>query len=270
MIRKNTSILVVAMVGVTIVKTLLYRRKTYVAIIISLCLGLLVQSFTISGIYSKYIPDDSKGMPAILWVAMGLSDVALGTDERAGYAGWYNGINVDFYRLSDFVPEAASEEAKAYIGDFFQYSKDNPKYCIGFFIRKISSQWIAPMYQSLALNSNIVNEQPRIIEFIYREESAWKLMDVCMNLYQYMLYLSAFCFALFSWKRKRDLKYYTGLIMVFGGFLFTVIWEAKTRYTLPYLAMLIPYSAIGFNMLVNNISLCRDRKHAKILVGGNT
>ena len=40
-----------------------------------------------------------------------------------------------------------------------------------------------------------------------------------------------------------------------GGALFHTIWEMKSRYTLPYVIMLIPISAIGVQYIVDKIKL---------------
>lgn len=40
------------------------------------------------------------------------------------------------------------------------------------------------------------------------------------------------------------------MIAVFGGFLFSLLWEAKTRYVFPYLLMELPYAAMGINEVI--------------------
>ena len=42
------------------------------------------------------------------------------------------------------------------------------------------------------------------------------------------------------------------LVIIFlGGFCFHFIWEMKSRYTLPYLIILIPFASIGISRIVN-------------------
>ena len=43
------------------------------------------------------------------------------------------------------------------------------------------------------------------------------------------------------------------LIVVIGGFLFYVVWEAKSRYVLPYFIMLIPSAACGWDLFLQKL-----------------
>lgn len=42
---------------------------------------------------------------------------------------------------------------------------------------------------------------------------------------------------------------YALLIGVYGGFLFSLLWETKARYVFPYLLFLLPYAAAGIERL---------------------
>lgn len=68
-----------------------------------------------------------------------------------------------------------------------------------------------------------------------------------MNIYQLLVY-GAVLFLL-SVKRKewRQIDRYILLVGIFGGFLFSILWEAKTRYVFPYFLMVLPYAAVGIN-----------------------
>ncbi len=254
-VRKNTMILIVAILGVTIVRWIIYRKKEYLAIVFVIAIALALQYSFISAIYDKHRPKDASEMPSILWVAMGTCDVALGTDERAGYAGWYNGLNHDLFESCDYDAELAKGEARKYIANFIDYCIDNPKYFIDFYTRKISSQWIAPMHQAVVMNTSVteIDNKPRLIQYIYNSKKAWNLMDGYMNVYQNLIYFSIAYLLIDGWKNKRNLNFYVGLIMVYGSFIFLIIWEAKARYTLPYTAMLIPYSSVGLYQFISYI-----------------
>ena len=56
------------------------------------------------------------------------------------------------------------------------------------------------------------------------------------------------------------MEWYLLLIAVFGGFLFSLMWEAKTRYILPYLFMQIPYMAMGINEIITVMEQKIERK----------
>ena len=46
---------------------------------------------------------------------------------------------------------------------------------------------------------------------------------------------------------------YSLLIGIFGGILFTMLWEAKSRYVFPYLLLLLPYAAAGMYGLMEGL-----------------
>ena len=59
------------------------------------------------------------------------------------------------------------------------------------------------------------------------------------------------------------MEFYLLLVAVFGGFLFSLIWEAKTRYILPFFFMQIPYMAMGINHIMVYVEEKRDKMGKK-------
>ena len=54
------------------------------------------------------------------------------------------------------------------------------------------------------------------------------------------------------------------LIAIIGGFMFSVLWEAKSRYVLPYMIFSLPLAAGGVYWLQEYIkSISKYRKTAK-------
>ena len=244
--RKNTVVILIAMFGISFVKLLIEKNKKYLLIIVAIVLGMLLKSTTLSALYDSHFPDDAYDMPSILYIAMGTNDY-----ENRG--GWYDGLHIAIFERNNYEPEAASEDARQVIVEFLKQCVQNPVYGVKFYTRKILSQWIAPMYQGLVMNNNVTGEQSDFIHFIYYDSRAWIFMDGFMNILQLLVYVSVVFLVVDSWKNTRNLEFYMGLIAVFGGFLFSIIWEAKTRYVFPYFIIMIPYAAIGFNLLVDKI-----------------
>lgn len=242
LIRKNTEIILIAMLGVMAVRLVLERRKTHFLVTAAILLGIVLKTITISAVYDSHIPDDAKAVPALAFIAMG-------TNNNTGYAGWFDRTNYNLFEQNDFDPEAASEDAREIIADFAAACMRDPCCGLRFYARKIMSQWSVPMYQCLVMNNRIRGRQSHLAAYIYHDASAWHFMDEYANLYQVTVYLSIVCLMLYSWKRPKQIWYYTGLIALYGGFLFSVLWEAKPRYIFPYLILMIPYAAVGLNML---------------------
>ena len=244
--RKNTIIVIIAMLGITIVKLLIERKKKYLLILVAIVIGVVIKSATLTAMYSSHFPEDAKEMPSILYIAMG-------TNNYEDRGGWYDGMHIAIFERNNYDPKAASEDAKQVIIEFLKQCIQNPVAGLKFYATKTLSQWIAPMYQGLVMNNNITDEQSWIAHFIYYDSRAWKFMDGFMNILQLIVYTSTLYLIIYSWKHIRKMEFYMGLIAVWGGFLFSIIWEAKTRYVFPYFIILIPYAAIGLGLLIDNI-----------------
>lgn len=241
--RLNTIIIVIGFWIVIAVKCCSKISWRLISLAISMMLGIILFQGIITGLYKNVISEDSEPMPAILWIAMG-------TNDTGEYAGWWDGyIERTFYE-NDYDPDAASDVAKRDLVLFMQTCKDDPGYALNFYSRKINAQWNAPMYQSLAMNASAAGKQAELAERIYYGELRNSL-ETDMNIYQLLLYMGILAVSVMGVVKVRGIQSYILLIGVFGGFLFSVIWEAKTRYVFPYLLMLIPYAAMG----LSNISL---------------
>lgn len=240
MARKNSLIFVIAMLVILAVKILFNdKRKTAIFMAVAIIIGTIMQSVIISALYDSHWEDETTHLPALLWIAMG-------TNDDYGYPGWYNGMATNIYWDNNFDEEASKEAAVEVIKTFAGVCIDNPIYGLDFYNRKITAQWCAPMYQGVVMNNNIEGVQPPIIDAIFHDEKEWKIMDAFMNQYQLVLYSAILILLISMWKNRREgMEFYVGLMVVFGGFLFSILWEAKTRYIFPYLIVLLPYAAIG-------------------------
>ncbi|MCM1113010.1 MAG: hypothetical protein NC399_07120 [Muribaculum sp.] len=207
----------------------------------------VVSVFVVDGCIRSYYERESgrevlDGIPYISYVLMGLQDGPRGP-------GWYDGRNYNELIEHDYDTEQTAfdnkEDVKARLLEFW----NDKAYGVDFFRRKILSQWNSPTYHSLYETRQFdceAKELPGIVHQIYYEgEDAVK--DY-MNRYQFLLYfLTAFyaASALAHRKRERFLEDRILLIAVIGGFLFSIVWEAMSRYVLPYVVYMIPLAAVG-------------------------
>ena len=243
LVKKNTIIPIVAMVGVAAIKFFRNTEKKWAAILIAIVAGLLLQRSVIYNQYSSYMKKDAKEIPSILYVAMG-------TNDDGGNAGWWNGLNKFAFEQNDCDPIKATEYGKKYIGMFLDKCRRKPEYILDFYGRKTETQWNAPMCQSIVMNGYIPKEKSELAKTIYFNKAVWNFTDDYMNIHQLMMYGSIVFLLYKTFKHPKYLEFYVGLIAVFGGFLFSLIWEAKTRYIFPYVMMMLPYAAIGLRMIV--------------------
>lgn len=241
--RRNVLIILIAF-GIVIFIKLLQKWNLKVFLTgCSILLGVFLFQASVEGIYKDVRNPDAKQIPAILYIAMGFHDTY-------GYPGWN-----DFYQHNTFAEsgdnvEVASEEGKADIRESMERFFKDPAYMLYFFQYKINTQWQAPMYQSIAMNNYIVREQSSLVRMIYEKALPGRLIKLYMKAFQFFLYGCIFLWLILGFKKEIPLEKYVLLIAVFGGFLFTVIWEAKTRYVFPYMLLMLPYFGMGMQELM--------------------
>ncbi|MCD8326458.1 MAG: glycosyltransferase family 39 protein [Lachnospiraceae bacterium] len=236
-LRQNCLIVIIAFALVLLIKLLSIRKREALILFCSLMAGVLLTGGMVSAIYHDKIPEDSESMPVLLHIAMG-------TMWDRENPGWYDFYNLETFETAGYDAAAASEAARETIRDFVVSSVENPAYAADFYYNKMIAQWEAPMYQCLVMNNVIVGEQGRIAASLYRGRLS-QLAEAFMNIFQLLVYGAILILLFFKRKEWCGIEKYVLLIAVFGGFLFSMIWEAKTRYVLPYMLCMIPYAAVG-------------------------
>ena len=218
-----------------------YNNKklfTLIGIIVAGASALIVPKL----IYGKHIPNDSHSMPATLYIAMGMQ----------GDAGWFNSYNTDTYIVVDADPIEADAWARGSINIQIDYFRKNPNSCLKFYYNKINLQWNSPMMQSLWMNHKFNGYPGRVAISIY-EGKLNSVLNVISNCHQMFVYLMCIIFSISIFKEKENVKIEELIYVVFviGGFLFSILWEAKTRYILPYYSMLLIEASFGLSIFIN-------------------
>lgn len=182
--------------------------------------------------------DMGKGVPLMANVVMGLSE------EEGTTPGWYTGYNRDRFMELGFEREAAEEDARQELQKQIRRLTGDPAGAVRFFHQKTLSQWAEPTYQGLwfACSGQMA---PPVQDFLYG--SGQKPLVSLMNWYQSLVYAAAFGFLL-ARRRSLTLEQLLPGLIVLGGFLFQLFWEAKSQYVIQYFLLSIPYAAAGLNL----------------------
>lgn len=219
-------------------------NKSVKTVIVAICI-VLCASLSMAGIKqfnsmrSGY--PVASGMPTILWVAMGVQYSEYG-------AGYYNNYSKEVYNDSDFNNELAAaiglQEVKDRIKIFLEY----PDQCVMFFEEKMDSQWVNPLFESIKFTGTMDEEAfekaPLIVQDVYRGAGKDKVKQVC-SMMMSVIYFFSFAGIVFRYFKKKPIVEDIPLIVFVGGFLFSIIWEAKARYVFPYFVLLHIYAAYG-------------------------
>lgn len=243
-VKSNINILVVA----SVIAILLHvtAKKNYKMLIWIMAVILISQagSVAVGSIYARRAGLEKlpEGVPKIAWIAMGLQE-----GDEGGYAcGWYNSYNWSVYEENGYDREHTIQACLENLSHSLQKLLHEQRYALNYFYKKFTSQWNMPTFQSLITNEwnsrHVENLSSVAIFFIYG--FGRDILYGFMNFYHFFLFLccGVYCrFSLKEWTLER--AYF--VLNIFGGFLFHMIWEAKTRYVLGYFVLFLPLAAWG-------------------------
>lgn len=178
---------------------------------------------------------DSK--PLILSVVMGFQDPGI----EGMSVGTYNGYNIVTFEECGYDVEAATRRAKQDLQKRFQEWIHNPADMISFMKSKVLIQWNEPTYAAIQATAYYDGAE-EWVDKIYENGGATWLIN-CLKQYQAISYLFLLGGFMVLTKDKQDARRYLVGLIVIGGFLFSLIWEASNRYTYPYIVIVIPFVA---------------------------
>lgn len=258
--RMNYIIFVIAIVmywGIELLKNMCFDVKKWInwALLICTFVGIVfIPSKIIKKVYiDRYHIDSSKAFSTIPYLYMGMCE-----GDR-GY-GWYNNEMGDrvYHMMSDPKEQAdeISNNCKEDLKNRVKYFIKNPMYTIKFYVDKNISMWAEPTMQASFYNG-FVEEDKKIDEYpLAKSVSNGKINDN-MKIYQkalIILILFGTILVIFFNRKEKDSDIVLFILVFLGGFAFHMLWEAKSRYIIPYYISLIPVASIGISMLMKKIS----------------
>ncbi len=256
-VKSNTCILLAAFCIALFLKAVYCRKWVLFLGILWIVLFSQVGVQAVNFIYARRAGIDQipEGVPKVAWIAMGLQE-AVETDNGCG---WYNGYNMDVYTESGYNAAIAVERSLESIRESVAGFIHNPAHAVYYFYKKYTSQWNDPSFQSLMMNewySRYTEPRWQLADFFIYGAGRKILLGI-MNLYhlQILVFSVSGCLAVIK-KWRLDRSYL--LLNVFGGILFHMIWEAKSRYALPYFVLLLPVAAYGLTQISDRMKRCLD------------
>lgn len=206
--------------------------------------------------YEKLAGERIVGTPVSAWIAMGMME-----NETEG-PGWYNGYN--WIVFEDYGGrEGADVAAKAFINARTEQFMNDPGLMINFYHRKTVTQWADPLYEALGHTSFGNNAHPFFLNVFGKRgeekplnEHLYRITD----LLQSIVFIGGNIFLVISAvlclkKKEKYMGYMLLLVIaVTGGVLFSVLWEAKSRYTIGYLPVIMLMGAVGYSYAACRVS----------------
>ncbi len=237
--RRNTWVIVIAIIMVLVIHAIKEKRwkSALVAFLLVtipfLCMSLIEVSYE-----KRSGMEIGEGIPSIMWIAMGMQDTWNGP-------GFYNGYsNIVYTWDANMDSRVCSEIGKEYIKERAKEFSEDLGYAKRFFCNKLLYQWNDHTFSSFILTKYFDEEPTGFVYNVYYGKLHLAIIEF-MQRYIFVLYLGMAAGAFYLLCRKTDLYVCLPLIGIIGGVLFSILWEAKGRYVLSYVVLIIPYAAAG-------------------------
>ncbi len=187
----------------------------------------------------------NNGLPSILWICMGLQEGNMG-------AGWFNNYPVRTFIDSGYDREVATQMAKTVMGIRFRDLTHPISYGVTYFARKFLSEWANPSYNGLESNYQYLSALSGTA-YSLRYGMLKNICYAFMDIWQVTIYLF-FTLGVWMRRKRKELSSFLPEIVLIGGVLISIIWEANSRYIFSYALTLIPVAAYGIRMLFWQVS----------------
>ena len=148
--------------------------------------------------------------------------------------GWYNEkIAEPALKQEANIKEKYNEKIKERIN----YLSKNIDYTFDFYTKKITSMWSENTYSSFfnnKINDKEVLKKGKDAIMFYQKASL-------------LLITASSLIIIIQNRKKLSLEIIFLLTIFIGGFAFHILWEAKSRYIIPYIVILMPITAVEIN-----------------------
>lgn len=260
--RRNSLIYVIALVAICVVHLLVkYNWKLMVWVAITAILSILSTTMT-QKYYEFYAQNEcGPGIPSIAYVAMGMQ-------EGVAAPGYWNGFHANTYMTTDYNYEETTRISKEAIADSWQNFMDNPAYMANFYFLKTTCQWADASFNSFSHVEKLYLEGRSDFALSIMNGEKHEPLLKFMDMHQFVVYFYALVVVvavLIQRIKGQHLNLFSCLLLVtiIGGFLFSIIWEASAKYTIPYMLFLIPIAAYGLLTISRLIDMLVNKKKDK-------
>lgn len=235
-----------------------------IGVLVLLILMIMLPSNFIKSIYTeKYNLPSEKSFSTVPYLYMGMSE--------GDYAnGWYNNQMGDtvYHLMNDKKEQAVelSEEVKNNLSDRTKYLLQNPIYTAKFYAKKLITTWAEPTLEYGFYNTKYpegTNIEEHFIANHVLNGRFYGLSKIYQKALVYIIFIGG-AIAVIANRKKLDKEILLLILIFLGGFGFHILWEAKSRYIIPYIIILIPVSLVGTEIIIQKIKdKFKERKEEK-------
>lgn len=249
----------------------MFFKSNYIIVIIGMCIFLLYNALTkksvrsfigivlIIGIYmlsnlglNSLVSAITKtpvadGIPKIAWIAMGIQ-------ETSNAPGWFTNYNGYIYEKNNRDKDATVKACEELISKRVKFLVTNKRQGARFYYKKITSEWCVPDWEGINLQERMMLAQDNPLKKLVNWDNA-NLLKYILNIVQTIINFGILAYIVYGLKDVSKVGIYELIfaVMMIGGFILFLIWEAKSQYTLPYYYLIIPYAVLGWQNIWNMI-----------------
>jgi len=241
--RRHTLILLIAIATVSFVCMVIRKNARNLPGVLAVCLLPLIVSLLTEKQYEAVSGYEIQGIPGVAWVAMGCL-------ERGSTPGWFNNYSVPLYYSLDCDSAKTARAAGETLKEQLQYFAAHSGYAASFVKRKICTQWNDPYFNTDPLIDVDEGSVPTgLSAFIAGHRDGIRTF---LSVFQNLIYLGALFYVFFF---TEDTPFYRRVleVTILGGFLFSLLWEANSRYIMPCFLLMLPMAACGYNALSDRL-----------------
>lgn len=179
-----------------------------------------------------------QSLPVTSWIAMGL--------KFDGYygVGLYDGSNESIWSLAGGDQDELNRMINQNLSERIEELKQDKDYAKWFLEYKILEQWNEPTFSSINETGKGIEEKEGLVAWIYSDEISDNIYRF-MTHHLFLIYLGTLFYAIMALVRKPNDTDLVIPIAIIGGFLLSIVWEAKGKYIISYVIYMIPYMAGG-------------------------
>lgn len=245
--REALIIVWIAVLGIQFLRALKGNRKSFMISFFCVLLMILGQKTVIQCVEHQAEIQLSEGVPVISVVAMGFQD----EDPNHTGSGTYNAYQIHLFWENNFDVAKCKELSILNIKQSIVRWMRDPIGALEFFCDKTAVQWLEPTYGSFLVTSNMTTSSKWMKAFY--SDRGYQIFYEIMNQLQNVIYIGVLFYYIYLAKHKRqEWEYFLGLVLI-GEVLFSLLWEAKSRYVFPYIVIALPAAAMGYWYLCNCI-----------------
>ena len=258
--KKNVSILFIAMLILCAIETLVQKNPKLLLIgFLPLCLSFA--SLKCVNLYYEQVSGNeiAKGVPSSAWIVMGVSD------DGEGSIGIFNGYNEAVWNAVGGDLDKVNLDIQEVFAEKEQEFRADPDYAKEFFRYKVYEQWIDPSFSALNETAKGITEElsaeNKVVAWVYSDEVTEAIYRFMSHMI-FLIYLGVLIYAIRGMICRSDMTELIFPVAFIGGYLLSIVWEAKGKYVISYVIYMIPYMSAGICLLQSKVIALFEKKES--------